>query len=447
MIFEETHSLSRLAKKIAIITLGCKVNQYESSSIGEMFRQKGYSVVSAKDEADIYLINTCTVTNLGDRKSRQLIRRAIKTNPSALIVVTGCYSQTSSEEVLKIPGVNLVTGTSDRDKIVDLVANLTKSSKVNAVMEADQFTKYQELPAVASTDRLRAFLKIQEGCDNFCSYCIVPYARGPLKSRDMENIIEEARKLITLGYTELILTGIHTGAYGRDLPDKMSLSRLLDTLLKIKGIDRLRLSSVEPMDIDNDLIELLAEGSPLCPHLHLPIQSGDDSILKAMGRNYSSVDILALVEKIKDRVTDISISTDIITGFPGEKDDNFINTLKLIKEAKFSFLHVFKYSPRKGTPAADLPGQISSEIKERRSSELIALGEKLSSDFKKRYLGREVVVLVEDRCESGPRMMKGYTANYLLVSIPGEDDLRGKRIRVSIDNFSQGLLSGTIIGE
>ncbi|NTW06178.1 MAG: tRNA (N(6)-L-threonylcarbamoyladenosine(37)-C(2))-methylthiotransferase MtaB [Peptococcaceae bacterium] len=434
-----------MAKKLAIITLGCKVNQYESSSIGEMFRLRGYNLVSAKDKADIYIINTCTVTNLGDRKSRQLIRRAVKTNPDALIVVTGCYSQIASEEVLKIPGVNLVTGTSDRDKIADLVANLEKNSKVNAVIEVEHFTKYQELPSIASTDRLRAFLKIQEGCDNFCSYCIVPYTRGPLKSRSMENILAEARKLIALGYTELVLTGIHTGAYGRDMPDEISLAKLLEALLKIKGIDRLRLSSVEPMDIDDDLIELLAKGAPLCPHLHLPIQSGDDSILKAMGRNYRSGDILELVGRIRDKVKDISISTDIITGFPGESDDNFLNTLNLIKELKFSFLHVFKYSPRKGTLAADFPGQISSEIKELRSSELIALGQELSLNFRKKYLGREVLVLVEDSCESGPAMAKGYTANYLSVSMPGEDDLRGKIVRVNIDSLSEDLLSGTII--
>ncbi len=442
----DTHnSGSGKGRKVAIATLGCKVNQYESSSLTEMFKARGYEVVDYKEKADVYIINTCTVTHLGDRKSRQLIRRAAKTNPEGLIVVTGCYPQAAPGEVLGIPGVDLVTGTGDRMKLVDLVEDLQKGSKVNAVRDSNLYTQYEELPVVASTERVRAYLKIQEGCDNFCSYCIVPYTRGPLKSRNPENILEEAEKLVASGYRELVLTGIHTGAYGKDRKDGLSLSSLLEKISQIKGLARLRLSSVEPMDITDDLISLLARGAPFCPHLHIPIQSGDDKILKAMNRGYQSGDIRALVYKLRDKIRDLSISTDVIVGFPGENEEQFLNTYNLINDLKFSFLHVFKYSPRKGTPAAMYRGQVPSEIKDKRSNLLISLGKRLFSDFSNQYLGRDVEVLVEDRFPKKPGMVRGHTLNYLPVAFPGEDDLRGRILKVRVSGLDEDILFGRII--
>ncbi|MFZ5631219.1 MAG: tRNA (N(6)-L-threonylcarbamoyladenosine(37)-C(2))-methylthiotransferase MtaB [Bacillota bacterium] len=432
-------------RTVAIATLGCKVNQYESSSIAGMFRARGYSVVDFKDRADVYVINTCTVTHLGDRKSRQLIRRAVKSNPGGLVVVTGCYSQVSPGEVLEIPGVDLVMGTGDRSRIVDMVEKMEKGRKTNAVRESGQFREFEELPAVAATGRVRAFLKIQEGCDNFCSYCIVPFARGPLKSRDPGGILKEARELAAAGYREIVLTGIHTGAYGKDKAGGMSLASLLEELAGIDRLARIRLSSVEPLDITGDLISLLAQGPPFCPHLHIPLQSGDDSILKAMRRHYSGDYFRNLVAAVRDKISDVSITTDVIVGFPGESDENFMNTYNLIRELKFSALHIFKYSPRKGTAAAGFPNQVPPGVKEERSSMLIALGKDLANEFASRYLGKNVEVLVEESVEGLSGMVRGHTPNYLLAAFPGDPGMRGRLAQVRAEKLSGGLLKGRII--
>lgn len=436
---------SNLGKSVAIATLGCRVNQYESSSLAEMFRARGYQVVDFKDKADVYVINTCTVTHMGDRKSRQLIRRAAKANPGGLVVVTGCYSQVAPGEVLEIPGVDLVTGTGDRSRIVEMVEKLEKGRKVSAVRERRELTEFEELPAVASTGRVRAFLKIQEGCDNFCSYCIVPYARGPLKSRGPEKVLEEARQLAAAGYREIVLTGIHTGAYGKDKVDGLSLVALLGKLAEIPGLARIRLSSVEPMDITGDLISLLAQGVPFCPHLHIPLQSGDDSVLAAMRRGYSAGDFRKLVAGVREKIGGVSVTTDVIVGFPGESDDHFNNTYNLIKELKFTALHIFKYSPRKGTPAAEFAGQVPPEVKEDRSHRLSELGKELFALYASRYLGRRVEVLVEEGVDGSPGIMQGHTADYLLVAFPGHPGLRGEFVEVRPEKLSEGLLAGRII--
>lgn len=432
-------------KKVAITTLGCKVNQYESSAMAEMFRARGYSVVDFHDRADIYVINTCTVTHLGDRKSRQLIRRAVKSNPDALVVVTGCYSQVSPGEVLEIPGVDLVMGTGDRARIVDMVEKLEKGGRVSAVRDWKELREFEELPSMAATGRVRAFLKIQEGCDNFCSYCIVPFTRGPLKSRSPASILQEAGEMAAAGYREIVLTGIHIGAYGKDRPDGTGLVTLLEELAQIKGLARIRLGSVEPMDMTEDLIDLLAGGLPFCPHLHIPLQSGDDSILKAMRRHYTVDRFRRLVTTARERIKDVSVTTDVIVGFPGESEENFMNTYKLISELKFSDLHIFKYSPRKGTAAAGFPGQVPPPVKEERSSKLIELGKNLSHRFAARYLGKTVEVLAEESVENMPALMQGHTPNYLLIAFPGGPEIRGRLVKVRPENINGKLLTGTII--
>ncbi|MFZ5595946.1 MAG: tRNA (N(6)-L-threonylcarbamoyladenosine(37)-C(2))-methylthiotransferase MtaB [Bacillota bacterium] len=432
-------------KTVAIATLGCKVNQYESASIAGMFRERGYRVVDFGDRADIYIINTCTVTHAGDRKSRQVIRRAARANPDGLVVVIGCYAQVSPEEVLAIPGVDLVMGTGEKSGIVDRVEELTGGKKINAVKESFNGCHFDELPAVAVTGRVRAFLKIQEGCDNYCSYCIVPFARGPLRSRDPGRIMDEAARLVSAGYREIVLTGIHTGAYGKDKNYSWTLAGLMNDLAGLKGLFRIRLSSVEPMDVTEDLISVMAEGPPFCPHLHIPLQSGDDSILSAMNRDYSSRDFRRLVENIRERISGVAVTTDVIVGFPGETEDNFINTFDFIRDLEFSGLHVFKYSPRKGTAAADFPGQIPPGVKERRSSRLIRLGSELSGKFASRYLGKDVEVLVEGEVEGMPGIMHGHTPNYLKVIFPVEGDMRGVLVTVRAEKLSGEILEGRII--
>lgn len=441
----EKESRSNLKKTVAITTLGCKVNQYESSSIAGMFRARGYEVVDFSEKADVYVINTCTVTHMGDRKSRQLIRRAVKSNPGGLVVVAGCYSQVSPGEVLEIPGVDMVVGTAAKSGIVDSVEELRKGHKVNAVVESSRNSRFDELPVAASTERIRAFLKIQEGCDNFCSYCIIPYARGPLKSRDPDKIMEEAGKLASSGYSEIVLTGIHTGAYGKDRPEGMGLPGLLRELAGISGLNRIRLSSVEPMDITGELISLLAAGPPFCPHLHIPLQSGDDQILSAMRRGYTAGEFRGLVENARNSIRDLSVTTDVIVGFPGEDEKSFKNTYNFIEELKFSALHIFKYSPRKGTPAAEFPGQVPHGVKENRSGRLIDLGKRLAHRFASACIGKSVEVLVEGEVENIPGMMQGHTANYLKVAFPAGGAIRGRYVNVLPEKLSDGMLMGRII--
>ena len=430
------------SKKVAIATLGCKVNQYESSSMAGIFRSRGYQVVDFGERADVYVVNTCTVTHAGDRKSRQFIRRAVRSNPEGLVVVAGCYAQVSPGEVLAIPGVDLVIGTANKSLIVDRVEELQKGKKANAVQESSQIGEFEELPAVAVTGRTRAFLKIQEGCNNYCSYCIVPFARGPLRSRDPGRILEEAGKMVEEGYREIVLTGIHTGAYGRDKPGGPGLASLLERLSGIRGLARIRLSSVEPMDVHEELLAVLAGGLPFCPHLHIPLQSGDDGILSAMKRHYSAADFKRLAGDIREKIRDVSITTDVIVGFPGETGDSFNNTYHLAEEIRFSGMHVFKYSPRKGTAAAEFPGQVAGEVKERRSHMLIELGSVLAGEFASKYVGREVEVLVEDLADGRPGMLQGHTANYLLVTFPGEEGLKGEFVRVRAEKVSGGTLLG-----
>lgn len=430
-------------KKVAITTLGCKVNQYESTAMAEMFKSAGFQMVDFEDPADVYIINTCTVTHLGDRKSRQLIRRASRANPDGLVVVTGCYAQTSPGEVLEMPEVDLVVGTADKSRIVELVKRAVKGNRVSAVKDVFKVEKFEEMPVVANTGRVRAFLKIQEGCNNFCAYCIIPYARGALKSRKPENVLEEAEKLAAGGFKEIVLTGIHTGAYGQDLQGDVSLAGLLRRLASIPGLARLRLSSVEPMDFTEDLIEVFAFGPPLCRHIHIPLQSGDDTVLKNMRRHYSSEKFRNLVEKIRKNVPGVAITTDVIVGFPGETEVQFNNTYSFIKELGFAGMHVFKYSPRRGTPAADFSGQVEPGDKERRSRLLIELGEEMAADYARGFVHTVQEVLAEEYYDAGSCLYQGFTDNYLKVVFPGNNNLRGEIIKVNIEELSGTNLMGT----
>jgi len=434
-----------VGKTVAITTLGCKVNQYESNAIAGMFRAAGYQTVDFDGPADIYIINTCTVTHLSDKKSRQFIRRAVRVNPEGLVVVTGCYAQTSPGEVMEIPGVDLVVGTVDRSRMVELVEGTAKGGRISTVGDVFAVREFEELPAVAYTGRVRAFLKIQEGCNNYCSYCIIPYARGALKSRRPKNVLEEAGRLVAGGFQEIVLTGIHTGAYGQDSNQHISLADLLRRLSTIPGLARIRLSSVEPMDFNDGLIDVFASGPPVCRHIHIPLQSGDDTILKNMRRHYTTSGFQKLVEKLHCRVPGVAITTDVIVGFPGETEEQFQNTYNFVQASGFAGMHVFKYSPRRGTPAADFPGQVEPPVKDERSRMLITLGEKMTAAYAKKFIATTQEVLAEEYYDADNDLYQGYTDNYLKVVFSGNNNLRGKIIKVYIEVLKGMHLTGRII--
>ena len=433
-------------KRVAFATLGCKVNQYESAALEELFRRRGYAVVDFAKPADVYVINTCTVTHMGDRKSRQLIRRAVRTNPRAVVTVTGCYAQTAPGEVLDMEGVDLVVGAGSRAGIVDLVEKAVKGRKTSAVRDISGCRDFEELPGEANQGRVRAFLKIQEGCRNFCSYCIVPYARGPLRSRPPESVLAGAGELLARGFKEIVLTGINTGAYGRESGGKANLAGLLEKLAALPGLLRLRLSSLEPRDITPELLQMMASGPPFCRHLHVPLQSGDDQILKSMGRNYDAGFFRAMLAKVRKMLPGVGITTDVMVGFPGETDEHFNNTLSFVEEMQFSGLHVFRYSPRRGTPAAEFPHRVDPPAMEERSRRMICLGRELSRRFAARYLGQTVEVLVEGFASGEEsEALEGFTDNYVRFFISGPSGLEGQLVPVRAGGVSGTGLKGRII--
>ncbi|MFZ5946031.1 MAG: tRNA (N(6)-L-threonylcarbamoyladenosine(37)-C(2))-methylthiotransferase MtaB [Bacillota bacterium] len=424
--------------RVAFYTLGCKVNQNETEALGALFKEHTYEVVDFEDIADVYVVNTCTVTHLGDRKSRQVIRRAINTNPQAIIVVTGCYAQTSPGEVQKIPGVDLIIGTSDRARIVELIRDYQKGKKtetyVGDILKARDF---EELPVDRLINRTRAYLKVQEGCEQFCTYCIIPYARGPSRSRSLESAINEANKLIEAGFKELILTGIHLGAYGKDFIQPEDITTLCKELLDKTQIDRIRLGSIEPTEISDELIQLIAENPRLCRHLHIPLQNGDDEILIAMNRPYLTEDYAEIVAKIRASIPEIGITSDIMVGFPGETAVHFESSLGFAKKMNFSGLHVFKYSPRKGTPASTYVNQVPAPEKERRSKAMMAVGEEGFQKFALGYLNQVVEVLVETPWPQGG--WEGHTDNYLRVVFPQEAE-KGKLVKVRLKELEKNYI-------
>ncbi len=428
---------------VAFYTLGCKVNQNETEALGALFKNHGYSVVDFNEKADVYVINTCTVTHLGDRKSRQMIRRAVNNNPEAIIVVTGCYAQTSPEDVKKIYGVDLIIGTRDRARMVELVEEYKKGQEpITFVGDIFQARDFEELPIDRLINRTRAYLKVQEGCQQFCTYCIIPYARGPLRSRSIESAIKEANKLVEAGFKELILTGIHLGAYGKDLSENIDLADLCREILEKTKIERLRLSSLESVEISDELLNLMADNPRFCRHLHIPLQNGDDEILKLMNRPYTTADFRHLIQKIRNKIPDIGITSDIMVGFPGETDTHFANSLAFVEEMGFSGLHVFKYSPRKGTPASKFPNQVPAPVKEKRSKAMLKLAEQGFVNFAQKYVGKTLDVLVETEWPQGG--WEGHTDNYLRVILTEEVN-KGEIVPVRIKSVEKKYVRGELI--
>ena len=428
---------------VAFITLGCKVNQFETETMEGLFKKQGYELVPATEQADVYVINTCSVTSFGDKKSRQLIRRVRRLNEKAIIAVTGCYSQAAPEQVKAIEGVRVVLGTKDRAHIVDYVERAMATDgiidRVDDIMQAREF---EDIPLYEMPARTRAFLKIQEGCTNFCSYCIIPFTRGPLRSRQLASVRAEAQKLVDNGFKEIVLTGIHLGAYGKDFKDGTSLYDAAKAILDLPGLRRLRLGSLESIELSDELLELIKSHPKFSHHLHLPLQAGSDEVLKKMNRHYNRDEFTALVENVRSKVPGVAISTDIIVGFPGETEEMFAESLDYIRKLGFARVHVFPYSPRTGTPAAKMTDQISEPIKKERVHRLQQLAEEMANDFHKYYLGTVQEVLFETN-EHG--LTDGLTDTYIRVYT--DDEVKtGEIYKVKLEKLYKDGVYGKLIG-
>lgn len=434
-------------RKVAFYTLGCKVNQYETEAMIEAFETAGYETVEYEEYADIYIINTCTVTNMGERKSRQIIRRALDSNPDAFIAVVGCYSQIAPEKAIEMPGVKLVVGTNERARIVELVEYaMNKEEKMNMVSDIMEVREFEEMSIKNYKSRTRAFLKIQEGCDQYCSYCIIPYARGHIRSRKPEGIIDEVKMLAQNGFKEIVLTGIHVASYGRDLGGT-SLIDIIERVHQIDGIERIRMSSVEPKTLTDDFITRLSKLPKICRHFHLSLQSGCDETLRRMNRKYTTEEYYQVVNHIREVFTDAAITTDLIVGFPGETVDEFQCTVDFVKKIGFSSMHVFKFSPRVGTPAAKYKEQIAPQEKDRRSKIITEIARESEAAFKNKFLNKKVNVLFEQKLEEDDNTYEGLTDNYIRVIAQSKDDIKGKIISVKLilvkADYMEGIIEGT----
>lgn len=433
--------------KIAFYTLGCKVNQADTASMENLFLRSGHQLVSFDGEADVYIINTCVVTNTGQRKSRQTIHRAIRKNPNALIVVTGCYPQTAAEEVKAIAGVDMIIGNQDRAQIVQLVEERLahrQTDTLDAVHKLTASTAFEEMAAGDITDKTRAFLKIQEGCNQFCTYCIIPYARGPLRSRSLESIRTETQRLISAGFKEIVLIGIHLGCYGKENPDGPTLYDAVKTVLDVPGVQRLRLGSLESVEVEPRLLTLMQEDARFCRHLHLPLQSGCDKVLQAMHRPYTTAKFKTLLADIKNRVPDIAITTDVIAGFPGETEADFETTCKFAESCGFSKMHIFPFSARKGTPAEKFAGAVTEAVKKERADILGRIDETMHKTFLQAMVGQTAEVLFEQ--PAGEDYFEGLTGNYQRVFVKsGGRNLGGEILPVKITAFDGEKLLGEII--
>jgi threonylcarbamoyladenosine tRNA methylthiotransferase MtaB len=432
--------------KVAIATLGCKVNQYESAALGEALAGLGHTLVPFSSTADCYIINTCTVTARTNYQSRQIIRKAIRKNPDAVIVVTGCYAQTAPAEIAEIPGVTLIAGHAEKELIPDLFGRLLKSRLEVRVGNIAETRRFPSLALTRFQDHTRAFLKIQDGCNAWCSYCIVPSARGRSRSLAEDQVRESLARLGRAGYREVVLTGIHLGAYGQDLSPAVSL---LDLLQKVEGespVERLRLSSIEPTEISDDLISLLRQSALLCPHLHIPLQSGDDAILSAMRRHYSASFFKDLLEKLVGTIPDLAIGIDVIVGFPGEDAAAFECTVQLIEALPVAYLHVFPYSPRPGTPAAVMPGQVPPDEKKKRGEILRNLGTRKRETFARRFQDRTLRVLVEERRERNSGLRRGFSDNYLPILLTNSHAAQvNSLVTVRVESIDGTRISGRIV--
>lgn len=440
---EDFYNMYGRNKKIATLTLGCKVNFYDTEAMLELFIKNGYEKVDFEEFADVYLINTCTVTNLSDKKSRQFIRKAKNINKNSIVVATGCYSQVAPDEVSKIEGINLVIGTKDRNKIVEEVQKYNFNFGVkNNVSDIKKEFIFEKLSINNLDNRTRAYLKIQEGCNQYCSYCIIPYARGPIRSREMNDVLEEVETLTKNGFKEIILTGIHVASYGKDLKNT-NLLDLLKNVHEIEGVKRIRFSSIEPNVITEEFISEISKMPKICDHFHLSLQSGCDKTLKNMNRKYTTARYKEATEMLRNIMPNVSITTDIIVGFPGETEEDFLETVNFVKEVEFAKVHVFPYSPKKGTKAAIMKDQIENSIKSQRVKELSKVTTSLEEKFIKNMINKNTEVLYEKQIDKN--LYEGHSSNYIKVITESEKDLENKIFNVILEE-NRGLyaISGKI---
>lgn len=430
--------------KFYILTLGCKVNSYESGAMREILLNKGYIEAKEDEISDVCIINTCSVTHVSDAKSRQMIRKMIKLNPNCIIAVVGCYSQMFSDVVKDIEGVNIVIGTKYRNQIYELIEEYKQTkTQIVKVDNYDPKQKFEYLNVTPQLEKTRAYLKIQDGCNNFCTYCIIPYARGPQRSRDKEDIFQEVDKLLNEGYKEIVLTGIHTGSYGFENKAYRLSDLIIDLINKFPNLYRIRISSIEIIEIDDKLIDLIANSHVIVDHLHIPLQAGSNEILKLMNRHYDINLFKDIINKIRAKIPNIAITTDVIVGFPNETDELFNETIKNIKEINFAQLHVFPYSPRKGTIAANMKNQIDPKVKKERVQELMNLSRKLQGAYIEKYLNKEVSVIFEIIDQDG--YIYGHSSNYIKVKAKGTKEDINQIKNVLITSFLDGQANGYIV--
>ena len=404
-------------KTVAFCTLGCKVNQYETNAMMQKMIEAGYEVVDFETKADIYIINTCTVTNMADKKSRQMLRRVKEINPEAILVAVGCYAQVAKEKLEQIPEIDLILGINEKNDIVKYVEQASKNTYVSDVLHQTEFLDFGD---VTYTEKTRAVIKVQDGCNQFCSYCIIPYARGRIRSRKPESVIKEITDVAKEGIKEVVITGIHIASYGKDFNTEYRLIDLLEEIQKVNGIQRIRLGSLEPTLITEEFVTRLKKLSKICDHFHLSLQSGCDETLKRMNRKYTTDQFRHVVELLRNAYPEVHLTTDVIVGFPGETEEEFNKTYEFLKEIKFYKMHVFKYSPRSGTVAAKMPNQIDGNVKEERSNKLIELSDKNEKEYNQQYIGKEVEVLLEER---EGEYLKGHTTNYMVVKMKTNENL------------------------
>ena len=431
-----------MKKTVSFYTLGCKVNQYETNAMEQQFIKNNYEIVENTQKADIYVINTCTVTNMAERKSRQMLRRVKVINPFAVLVVCGCYAQVAKNELEQIPEIDIILGINEKNEIVQIVENymekMAEQDKRSQEAEIDDVSKQKEFldfGDVTYTEKNRAVVKVQDGCNMFCSYCIIPYARGRIRSRKIESVVSEIKKIAKEKIKEVVITGIHVASYGKDFDNentskKIRLIDLLEAINKIDGIDRIRLSSLEPTIVDEEFATRLSKLDKICDHFHLSLQSGCDETLKRMNRKYTTQIYRDAVATLRKYYPEASFTTDVIVGFPGETDEEFAKTYEFLKEIDFYRLHVFKYSPRRGTVAEKMPNQIDGNKKEERSNKLIELSNSMENKHNQSYIGKTVKVLFEE-FEDG--FFKGHTTNYMMVKVAGEEEQSDKFVNKILD--------------
>ena len=426
--------------KFQIYTLGCKVNTYESNVMRDALLNKGYFEVGLKEKADITIINTCTVTNTADSKSMKVIRQAIRRNENAIIVVCGCLVQNKKEEVSKIDGVDIVIGNINKSKIVDYIEKYIEEKKQEVDVRNIMNTNFEPM-MLNNFNKTRAFVKIQDGCNNFCSYCIIPYTRGNVRSKDKQSVLKEIQLLVDEGHKEVVLTGIHTGNYGAEFAD-YKFADLLKDIVKIDKLERLRISSIEITEINDDVMEVIKENNILVDHMHIPLQSGSDAVLKRMNRKYDKEYFINKIKKLRKIRPNISITTDVIVGFPGETEEEFEETIETIKKIKFTKLHVFPYSKREGTKAAIMDGQVDENIKKKRVKILLQLSKELEYNYMEKFIGKKVIFIPEIAKDD---YIIGHTGNFLNVKYHGNKNDLNKDIEVKINNIEYPYCIGSTI--